>query len=51
MYLSGLRLGFSHEELRRMPFWMLGNFIVAWGGSSNEETREATQADSDAILG
>ena len=51
MYLSGLRLGFSHEELRRMPFWYLSNFIVAWSGSSEGEVREATQADIDAILG
>lgn len=54
MYVSGLKLGLSSEDLRRMPFFRLANMIRAWNEASSPRSqdggaRAATQADIDAL--
>lgn len=58
MYVSGLKLGLTTGDLRRMPYKMLTCMLQAWNEANapSEEKDdvkvvEATQAHIDAILG
>lgn len=57
MYLSGLRIGFTSNDLRTMPLPRLIQFIDEYNAmntpSKNEDEnkpRKATQADIDSML-
>lgn len=58
MYVSGLKLGLTTGDLRRMPYKQLTYMLQAWN-EANEPSEEkcdvnvieATQAHIDAILG
>lgn len=55
MYVSGLKLGLTTQDLKRMPYMRLANMIQAWNEANapksekDEEVREATQADIQAL--
>ena len=59
MYVSGLKLGLSSEDLRRMPYNRLVYMLRAWNEANTpsepkkkgEAVVDATQAHIDAILG
>ena len=58
IYLMGLKLGFTTEDLRTMPYTRLVMFIdeYAWQNEpeddgKNDGVREATQADINRYLG
>lgn len=59
MYVSGLKLGLTTGDLRRMPYKQLTYMLQAWNEANapSEEKKddvkviEATQAHIDAILG
>ena len=56
IYLGGLRLGLSTEDLRRMPYQRLSAMLFAstegitTTSKPKKTTREATQADIDRLL-
>lgn len=59
IYLGGLRLGLSSEDLRRMPYQRLSAMLFAVNDGIGETTqtsqpkknaRQATQADIDRLL-
>ena len=54
MYVSGLKLGLSHEQLRTMPYNRLVYMLQAWTEANQPEdknaVRQATQADMDAFF-
>lgn len=45
MYASGLKVGLSTEDLRRMPFGRLANILASMGASRGDGVRDATQED------
>lgn len=59
MYVSGLKLGLSTEDLRRMPYNRLAYMLRAWNEANTpsepkkngDAVVNATQAHIDAILG
>lgn len=58
MYVSGLKLGLTTEDLRRMPYNRLANMIYAWNETVSPPKKnqggtviDATQAHIDSILG
>lgn len=55
MFLSGMQLGFTAEEVGRMSLTRLRDFIEAFadlgGAGDGPSRRMATQADIDTILG
>lgn len=60
MYLVGLKLGFTTEDMRRMPFTRLAMFIMAYnehngvddgGRGRTDGIRDATQNDIDRLMG
>ena len=59
MYVSGLKLGLTAGDLRRMPYPRLTYMLQAWNEANTPpdqkdkggEVIEATQAHIDAILG
>lgn len=54
MILSGMKMGFSFQEVKHMSLTRLGNYIDAYNelNAPEEEgtTRIATQADIDALV-
>lgn len=50
MYLSGLKLGFSTNDLRTMPFMRLICFIDAINSEVPNGPREANQDDINRLL-
>ena len=54
MYVSGLKLGLTHEQLRTMPYNRLVYMLQAWTEANQPEekdsVRQATQADMDAFF-
>ncbi|MBQ9955292.1 MAG: hypothetical protein IJO87_07675 [Eggerthellaceae bacterium] len=59
MYVSGLKLGLTTADLRRMPYNRLTLMLQAWNEANTPSDQkdkggsviEATQAHIDAILG
>lgn len=58
MYLMGLKLGFTTDDLKTMPYTRLVMFIdeYAWQNEPDDQdenngVRDATQSDIDRILG
>lgn len=59
MYVSGLKLGLTTGDLRRMPYKMLTYMLQAWNEANapsdpkkdESQVIEATQSHIDAILG
>lgn len=58
MYVSGLKLGLTTEDLRHMPYNRLANMIFAWNEATAPPKKkdggsviDATQAHIDSILG
>lgn len=55
MYVSGLRMGLTTEDLRTMPLMRLSAYIAAYNGFDEEgdgksKVRQATQEDIRRML-